>query len=124
MPLRLPVCGLEPHVGLRGEVVEKSHGFINLATTRTNVSLPVRPPVTRVPARCCVCLSSYPSKFRKPPVQREVTDQIVHLVRYTMLLLQVCCMFPEACYTLFVTVSYLRFVPLRERRRWFTLAQL
>ena len=124
MPLRLPVCGLESHVSLRGEVVEESHGFIDLATKRTDVSLPVRPPVARVPARCRVCLSGDSPKLRKRPVQREVTDQTVHLVRHTVLLVQVCCIIPEACYTLFVTIPYLRFVPLRERRRWFALAQL
>ena len=81
------------HVGLRGEDVEKSHGFINLATKRTDASLPVRPPVTRAPARCCVYLSSYPPEFRKRPVQREVTDQIVHRVRHTLLFVQVCCIY-------------------------------
>ena len=68
MPLRLAVRGLNPHVGLRGEVVEKSHGFIDLTSKCTDVSLTARSPVTRIPARYSVCLSSDPTKLCKRAV--------------------------------------------------------
>jgi hypothetical protein len=77
--------GLKSYVSLRGEVIKESHGLVNFATERRDVSSFAWSPVTRIPAFFSVRFSHSSTKFRQRPVQLKVADSVVHFTSHSVL---------------------------------------